>query len=159
MTFFYKRVFPAIWFGGLGLWTLAEVTLMVANAEPLFPLAFMLFVPMVMCVFGYLMLRALVFDLVDVAYLDQDSFYIQNKQVQQRIALEDVVNVNNTYLVNPERITLTLRNPGPLGREITFMAPVRFWPFGQHALARDLTALVAAKHDPSSPRANGSSRE
>ena len=151
MTFFYKRVFPMMWFGGIGLWTIGALAAMAVKGEQQLPLVFMMAVPVMLAVFGYILMSALVFDLVDFACLDQDHVYIKNKSSEQRIALEDIINVNNTYLVNPERITLTLRNPGPLGREVTFMAPVRLWPFGRHALANELTILVANQRDASPP--------
>jgi hypothetical protein len=151
MTYFYKRVFPILWFGFIGVWTVVALGAIAAKGQPAFQFAFILVVPAVMIVIGYIVLRALVFDLVDVAFLDHGHIFVTNKGVEQQIALRDIINVNNTYLVNPERITLTLRNPGPLGREVTFMAPVRLWPFGRHALANELTVLVANARDASPP--------
>jgi hypothetical protein len=149
MTFFYKRLFPCLWFGFIALWTIGALAAIVAKGEPPFPLVLMIVVPVILAVFGYILMRALVFDLVDAVYLDHGCILVANRSAKQQIALRDVINVNNTYLVNPERITLTLRHPGPLGREVTFMAPVRLWPFGRHALAEELTVLVANERDAS----------
>jgi hypothetical protein len=151
MTYFYKRVFPIVWFGFIGLWTVVALGAIAAKGQPPFQLAYIFVGPAVMVVIGYILMRALVFDLVDVAYLDQGHIFVTNGDVKQQIALKDIINVNNTYLVNPERITLTTRNPGPLGREVTFMAPVRLWPFGRHTLANELTLLAANARDASLP--------
>jgi hypothetical protein len=45
---------------------------------------------------------------------------------EERIPLTDVINVGYTQFVNPPRITLTLRQPGRFGREVSFSPPRRF---------------------------------
>ncbi|MCC6493114.1 MAG: hypothetical protein IT424_08840 [Pirellulales bacterium] len=106
-TFLYKRVFPIAWFGIVGLVAVVIVPVILAGRAPLF----MLLPLAMMSLIGYVIMRLLLFDLVDAAYLDDHYIIIRNKGVEERIAIQDVVNVNATVMTNPERITLTLRTP------------------------------------------------
>jgi hypothetical protein len=94
MTFFYKKIFPAIWFGGLALFTIVAVGPIATEGGPYF----MLIIPFVMAIFGYLLMRMLVFDLVDAVYLDRHFVYWKNGDRENRAPLEDVLNINNVYL-------------------------------------------------------------
>lgn len=81
----------------------------------------MLLVPVIMSVLGYLLFRRLLFDLVDEVWDDGDALIVKNAGVEKRVPLKDIINVGYTVLTNPERVTLTLRDAGALGKEITFM--------------------------------------
>jgi hypothetical protein len=98
----------------------------------------------VMAAIGYVMMRALVFDLVDEMYLGQDELIVRNGGEEERVPLSNVINVNATVMTNPERITLTLREPSKFGKEIVFEPPLRFWHFGRHPLAAELIQLADA---------------
>jgi hypothetical protein len=53
--------------------------------------------------------------------------------------------VSYTQLVNPPRITLTLRQPGRFGREVSFSPPRRFFsPFVRNPLIDELIERVEA---------------
>jgi hypothetical protein len=127
-TFFYKWVFPIIWFGVLALFVVGPL------AAPLFgksvslePVA--LIPPAIMVVFGYFIMKKLVFDLVDEVLDDGDALVIRNKGIEERVALADIINVNYAQLTSPPRVTLSLRNPSRFGDKVTFCAPVRLSPF------------------------------
>ena len=76
MTFFNKRVFPAIWFGfllvfiGLSLFSGAG-----RNATSLLP---SVIGPAIMIVFGYFIMKKLVFDLVDEVWDNGDTLVVKN---------------------------------------------------------------------------------
>jgi len=140
MTFFNKRVFPMVWFGflivfiGLSLFTGAG-----RNAAS--PLPFLI-VPALMIVFGYYIMRKLVFDLADEVWDDGDSLVVKNGGQEQRIALSDIKNVSYSPFINPPRVTLLLRRPTIFGDEITFAAPVRLVPFSKSPVITDLIERV-----------------
>jgi hypothetical protein len=117
-TFFYKRVFPIFWFGFVLVFLL--VTLVNPGPHGSQALPFLV-VPVLMLVIGFVVMRKLVFDLVDEVWLDGDSLLVKNRQQEARIALADVINVNCTVLTNPRRITLRLRTDSRFGRDVTFM--------------------------------------
>jgi len=68
-TFFYKRIFPILWFGILG------VTLLVALKDGAEGLPFVL-LPLVMMAFGYVIMRLLIFDMLDQVLDDGDALVL-----------------------------------------------------------------------------------
>jgi hypothetical protein len=140
MTFFNKRVFPVIWFGFLILFV--GVSLFSGagrNAASPFPF---LIVPAIMIVFGYFIMKKLVFDLVDEVWDDGDSLVVKNRGEEQRVALSDIKNVSYSPFMNPPRVTLSLRQPTVFGDQITFGAPMRFVPFSTSPIINDLIDRV-----------------
>ncbi len=139
-TFFYKRIFPVFWFGFLALF----VGVAVFNMQRSNPFAMVPFivVPAGMFVFGLFFMRKFVFDLVDEVWDDGDALLVKNRGHDLRIPLKDIKNVNYSPLVNPPRVTLSLRRPTALGDEITFCAPVRFIPFAASPAITDLIDRV-----------------
>jgi hypothetical protein len=139
MTFFYKRIFPAFWFGFLILFI----------AIPLFfggtrdaPSPFFLIVPLIMFGFGYFVMKKLVFDLVDEVWDDGETLLIKNRGREERIALRDIKNVSHSTVINPPRVTLSVRQPTTFGDQIAFVAPVRFVPFSTSPIINDLIERV-----------------
>jgi len=129
MTFFYKRVFPVIWFGFLAFFIAVPfVRSGVAGSVSSPPLAFLL-LPVFMAIFGYFIMKKLVFDLVDEVLDDGDALVIRNGSTEERVPLADIINVGYSQLTNPPRVTLSLRNPGQFGDRVSFCAPVAFNPF------------------------------
>jgi hypothetical protein len=133
-TFFYKRVFPALWFGFLAVF----VGIGVVNGQG----PFVVIVPIAMIGFGYSIMQKLVFDLVDEVCDDGDALVVKNRGQEQRIALADIKNVNYSPFVSPPRVTLSLRRPTVFGEQITFCAPVRLVPFSQSPVIADLIERV-----------------
>ena len=127
MTFFYKRVFPVIWFGFLALF-IAVPFFSFSNAghSAMPPLEF------------YFVLKKLVFDLVDEVWDDGASLLIRNRGDEARVNLSDIKNVSYSPFINPPRVTLSLRTPTVFGDEITFNAPTRFMPFSPSSIIKEL---------------------
>lgn len=119
-TFFFKRVFPAFWFGFLALWTIGWTVGALATHD-----AKMLAVlpgPVIMAIFGYVLFKWLVFSVVDEVWLLGDQLLVKNKGDEQRISLGNVMNVSSSTMVSPPRITLSLRHASSsFGREISFL--------------------------------------
>jgi len=133
-TFFYKRVFPALWFGFLAVF----VSIGVVNGQG----PFVVIAPIAMIGFGYFIMQKLVFDLVDEVCDDGDALVVKNRGQEQRIALADIKNVNYSPFISPPRVTLSLRRPTVFGEQITFCAPVRLVPFSPSPVIADLIERV-----------------
>lgn len=131
-TLFYKQVFPVLWLGFLAIFVLAGLLPGRRTHVEVIP---MLIVPVVMAVIGYLLFRRLLFDLVDDVWDDGDALVVKSAGVEQRVPLGNIINIGYSLLTNPERVTLTLRDAGALGKEITFI-PVRR-PFSFQWLSRN----------------------
>lgn len=142
MTYLYKRIFPFFWFGFLLLFFFLQFFISGFRGAD-FQIPFLL-IPAAMMVFGYFLMKKLVFDLVDEVTDVGDALLVRNGPRQEKIALSDIINVNYSPLINPPRVTLTLRDPGIFGKEVTFCAPVRLMPFSQSPIIQDLIARVDA---------------
>jgi hypothetical protein len=117
-TFFYKRVFPVLWFGILAISVLAaSLPSRRAHVEAI-P---MMVVPVVMAIVGYILFRRLLSDLVDEVWDDGEDLIVKNAGLEGRVPLKGIINIGYSLLTNPERVTLTLRDAGPFGKEFTFM--------------------------------------
>jgi hypothetical protein len=102
---------------------------------------YILLPPVFMVAVGYILMRALIFDLVDEVFLNGNEIIIRNRLKLDKFAVTNILNVDLT-MSNPELITLTLKQPCPFGKEVTFSPPMRFWPFGDHPVARELIELA-----------------
>jgi hypothetical protein len=131
-TIFYKRVFPVLWFGFIAFFLVVNVLTRQRTHAAAIPI---LIVPVVMVIVGYTLFRRLVFDLVAEVWDDGDTLVVRNAGVEERVPLRNIINIGYSSLTNPERVTLTLRDPGPLGKEITFMPLPR--PFSFQWLSRN----------------------
>jgi hypothetical protein len=140
MTFFNKRVFPVIWFGFLILF-IGIALFSGAGRNAPSPVPFLI-VPAIMIVFGYFMMKKLVFDLVDQVWDDGDALVVKNRGQEQRVALSDVKNVSYSPYMNPPRVTLSLRRPTVFGDQITFGAPMRLIPFSSSPIIDDLIERI-----------------
>lgn len=137
-TFFHKRIFPVVWFGILiVISTLGFMTGKTTQAKE-GPVVVSIF----MALIGYVLMRLLVFDLVDEAWDAGDYLVFKNKGVEEIVRLENIVSVSSPTLMNPPRVTLTLRTPSRLGKEITFSPPPYLNPFKKSPIIDDLIQKV-----------------
>jgi hypothetical protein len=142
-TFWYKWIFPLIWFGFLAVFAAVGLSAGSGNNRP-FPI-FVLIVPFMMAVVGYFVMKKLVLDLVDEVWDDGAALIVRNKGREDRVALSNIINVSYSPLVNPPRVTLTLRQPSNyFGTEINFSAPIRFIPFAKSELIEELIRRIDA---------------
>lgn len=137
--FFFKRGFPLFWFGFLAIFVGLGLMERAYEKDVMF-----LVVPCVMAVFGYFLMKKLVWDLVDEVYDCGDSLLIKNHGEQDRVLLSNIMNVSASTNMNPPRVTLRLVNPGRFGPEISFspVAPFAFNPFAKNPVAEDLIVRV-----------------
>jgi hypothetical protein len=122
-TFFVKRVFPVIWFGFLGVFSLALLGALASGVPTTQPPVLFLLMPFAMGGFGWVLMRRLVFDLADEVYDEGDGLRVRFGHDEERIPLGNIVCVDSSVMTNPPRITLTLREPGRFGSKVVFSPP------------------------------------
>jgi hypothetical protein len=141
MTFFYKRIFPAFWFGFLGIFVIvALIGDMSGNGSPL-PF---LIGPAIMAVFGFFLIKKLIWDLADEVLDAGDSLIVRFENEQEQVPFANIINLDYSYMTSPPRVTLTLRTPCRFGGKISFCPPLRFIPFARSAVIDDLIRRVDA---------------
>jgi len=140
-TFFIKRIFPVIWFGFLILFVIAGFFINSAGNTP--PLPFFI-IPIMMAVFGYLLLKKTVFDLADEVSDAEDFLVVRFGKVKDQIALSNIINVSYTVMMNPPRVTLTLRQPCRFGKEVAFSPPISWVPFSKSPIITELIERIDA---------------
>ena len=99
-------------------------------------------VPLFMAIFGYAIMKWIVFDLVDEVWDCGDSLVARNKGLEYRFALSEFMNVGYTGFMNPPRITLSLRKASDIRAEVAFIPPFRVFPYSMPPIARDLIARI-----------------
>jgi hypothetical protein len=131
LTGFYKRGFPVLWFG-IAL-VVASLSIHIGQPALLGPVALMVLI-------GYLFMRGLLFDLADKVYDAGDALMVKQGGREDRIPLDNVMNVNCTPFMNPPRVTLRLVRPGRLGANVSFVpaGPRALSPFAPNAIAEGL---------------------
>jgi hypothetical protein len=135
-TFFYKFVFPIIWFGFIIVFLIVAIFVPTRSGQgPSIPA---LIVPIIMLVIGYALMKKLIFDLADEVWDDGDTLVVKKGGQEQRIALSDIKNVNYSTMSSPPRVVLSLRRPSVFGDQVAFCAPIRFVPFATSPVIDDL---------------------
>ncbi len=107
------------------------------------PLA-VLIVPVVMAIFGYIIMKKMVFDLVDEVWDAGDELVVKDKGAEEHIPLSDIMNISYSMFTNPQRVTLMLRRPSQFGQEISFVPPARVYPFWRSPIVDELIQRVDA---------------
>jgi hypothetical protein len=136
-TFFLKRIFPILWFGFI-LFFLSVALFSKAHSKNS-DIVMVLVTAVFMAVIGYFLMKNLVFDLMDEAYDEGSSLLFKNKGKSVRVNLADIKNVSYTVVVNPPRVTLSLRSKTEFGDEISFSPPASLIPFKKN---KDILELI-----------------
>ncbi len=124
MTFFYKRIFPIIWFGFLAVFVLVGL---LKGSDDSSKLPFLI-VPVAMAIIGYRFMKKFVFNLVDEVFDLGDALLVRNSGREEHIALVDIKNVSYFPYMSPPQVTLSLRHPTVFGDTIVFCMPFRIIP-------------------------------
>jgi hypothetical protein len=122
---------------------MAMIALTVPGSDP-FQRVMFVATAVFMAVFGYFVFRKLVFDLVDEVFDEGDSLVVKNRGRSDRIVLSNIRNVSYSTLINPARVTLSLRKPSVFGDEVTFCAPLCLVPFASHPAINALIERIDA---------------
>ena len=126
VTFFYRRIFPIVWYGVLALIFVAGF-FKVLNTGWASNLPF-LAVPLVMAVISYTFVNKLQANLADEVFDAGDALLVRRGSRKERIALADIKNVNYIPFMSPPQVSLSLRRPGAFGDKIVFFMPLRIVP-------------------------------
>jgi hypothetical protein len=99
-----------------------------------------------MAIFGYILMKKLVFDLVDEVLDAGDELVVKNKAVEEHILLSDIMNISYSTFTSPPRVTLMLRRASQFGQEISFVPPAQFTlnPFWRSPIVDELIQRVDA---------------
>lgn len=138
-TFFYKKVFPVLWFGFLAIFIVTTLLSGAVEKDFMF-----LVVPCAMAVFGFFLFRKLVWNLADEVYDGGDFLVVRFRSEEENVALSNIMNVSASTNMNPPRITLRLVQPGKFGSELAFSPTKSFTlnPFAKSEVAEDLMVRV-----------------
>lgn len=139
-TLFYsKTIFPIVWFGFLAYIFIISIANRAYEQSPMY-----FIMPGFMAVFGYFLMKKLVWDLVDEVYDCGDYLLIKNRGVEESVPFSNIMNVNASMNMNPPRITLRLVRPGTFGQEISFIPAASFTlnPLAKNPLAEELIIRV-----------------
>jgi hypothetical protein len=135
-TFLYKKLFPFIWFGFILIF-LSIVLL--ANLKGNGPGIMFFVIPIGMIVFGYFLMKNLVWDLIDEVYDEGTDLLFRNRGKEFRVKLKDIKNVSYTTMMNPPKVTLSIRYPTDFGDELSFLPPASWIPFKKN---KDIELLI-----------------
>jgi hypothetical protein len=141
-TFFYKFIFPLIWFGFIIVFLIVAVVVPTRSGQAL-PIP-ALIVPIIMGVIGYSLMKKMIFNLADEVWDDGNALVVKKSGQEERIALSDIKNVNYSTMTSPPRVVLSLRRPSVFGDQVAFCAPIRFIPFSTSPLIDDLIERIDA---------------
>ena len=139
-TFIAKRVFPVVWLGFIAIFLAA---LLFPGPGPRETFPFVL-VPIFAGLVGYFVMKKLVFDLVDEVWDGGDYLLVKNKGAEERIRLENIVNLSYSAFSNPQRATLKLRTAGRFGSEVTFVPVSKLLPFSRNEMIDKLIDRIDA---------------
>jgi len=137
-TFWYKKAFPTIWFGFLGFFVFIMIFPTVSGKAQ----AGFLIVPIAMAIFGYFMFRNLIWDLSDEVFDAGNELIFRKGGKEQHVKLSDISNISYSYMTSPERVVVSSRVNGPIGRELVFCPPMRFLHFKRSPLIAELIERV-----------------
>ncbi len=133
-----------MWFLGIAGAMVAALCAGFTKAPNAPPVIIFLIVPAFLSFIGYMLMKHLVLDLLDEVLDEGDSLVLVKGDMREAIRISDIINVSDTYMINPPRITLLLRQPCRFGREVVF-SPARglqFNPFKRSAIAQELLERV-----------------
>ena len=135
-TVFLKKVFPIIWFGMLAV---IAIPTYLGSSKP--PLIFYV-MPLLMAVFGFFLIKKLIWDLCDEVYDHGTHLEFHKNGKTQTVLLNDIMNINYTKITSPERVEIIVRKDGDIGKELVFSLPTRFNPFSKSTVITELMERV-----------------
>ncbi|MCU7843750.1 MAG: hypothetical protein KZQ93_07900 [Candidatus Thiodiazotropha sp. (ex Monitilora ramsayi)] len=136
-TFYFKKLFPALWFGFLAVLFVTSFSSGAEDESIMF-----LAMPILLAVFGYVLFKKMVWDLADEVYDHGDMLEFRKSGKTQRVNLKDIINIDYTHMSSPERVVVHTKKEGEIGNELPFSLPMRFNPFVKNPLVRELIERV-----------------
>src|SRR5579871_6262362 len=121
-TYFYKHLFPLLWFCLLGMFLILGLK---AGHQALIVVV----LPLVLMAFGYLLFKALLFCLMDEVWDNGNELIVVNEGHVEHVPFANIINISYSGLTNPKRATLTLRKGGHWGIHLGFIPVGSLWSF------------------------------
>jgi hypothetical protein len=135
-TFLYKKLLPLSWFGIVIIFI---CTGLIADIIGNGPGVIFIAAAVGMGALGYFFMKIFFLDLIDEVYDEGTSLLFRNKGMEFRVNLRDIKNLSYTPLVNPPRVTLSIRYQTEMGDELSF-SPLWSWiPFLKN---KDIMRLI-----------------
>ena len=135
-TFLYKKLLPLSWFGIVIIFI---CTGLLADIKGNGPGVIFIVAAIGMGVLGYFFMKIFFLDLIDEVYDEGTNLLFRNKGMEFRVNLRDIKNVSYTTLVNPPRVTLSIRYQTEMGDELSFSPPSTWIPFLKN---KDIVSLI-----------------
>jgi hypothetical protein len=145
LTFFRKRIVPVLWIPVMGLFAATAVSLKGENAS----VAQVVIACFLSLLTGgyFLWMFKRVWPLADVVGDCDDFLVVKKSGLEERLQFAEVYTVRgfsfgSPWPLNPLRVTLVLRTPGPFGSEISFWAKSPL--FSRPDIVEDLNSRIDA---------------
>ena len=118
-TFFYKRIFPVLWFGAIGC---LGLNLTFPPSRPgTASIALLILIP----VLSYIVIKIFIFDLIDEVYDEGSSILFKNSGKEVRVSIKDIENVSYFSVINlfmgPLVVTASIGHKTELGNKLRFI--------------------------------------
>ncbi|MDD5712126.1 MAG: hypothetical protein PHY31_05115 [Smithellaceae bacterium] len=136
----YKKLFPVIWYAMIAFFLV--VPFLPNDCKEKTPDPAFFIGPIIMAVVGFVVMKLLIFDLIDEVYDEGDSLLFRNSGREVRVYLRDIKNISYQSFVNPPRVTVSVRNATALGSDLTFTPPMKFNPFRKDSSIMELIDRV-----------------
>ena len=143
-TSFYKRWFPAIWFGLPTTILLGHLSRIVWVGQITLEDLGLLGGCCLFLAVGLPIFRRLAFCLVDEVVDEGDFLLVRSERHQERVPLGSIAGVLDGPTMRPFQITLNLDQPCRFGQKITFIPRYRLVWNGLHPLVDELRSRVEA---------------
>jgi hypothetical protein len=128
----------------LGLTVAVVAAMLVAGRETPVPWVVIVSLPVFMLALGAMLMKTLILDLADEVHDAGDHLVVRKGDITERVPLREIANIGWTVMINPPRVTLTLRKSGRLGREIVFSPRQPLIQLGRNPLVTQLIERVDA---------------
>ena len=138
MTYFFKNIFPKIWFGFLGVIAVLAILAMIFNGVDNSFSFMALFVFPFMEIMGHLLFKQFCYCLTDEVYDHGDYLRIVNDGLEDKIDMTNIINVSSNMFQSPNIVKLLLKSPSRFGAEISFVPKMRIMALFDDTIAKDL---------------------
>ena len=133
------KVFPIIWFGFLAVFIGLVISIGVVKQTIM-----LLIAPLFMSVLGYFLMKNLLWGVMDEVFDCGNYLVVKYKGREEKIQLNNIMNVNVNNQQRPPRVTLQLRVAGEFGKDVSFFPVTEFSldPFKKNQLIEELIIRI-----------------
>lgn len=139
LTYINKYLFPTVWFGFL-LFFFFQAPVAAKNETQ--KIIFMV-APFPMALFGYYLMRKMLFGLVNEVYRSGDYILCKNGDKRIKVSLSEIQSAIYYTQTQPQKCVLRLNKDTVLGREIEFIPKIGWRPF---SFNQDVDLLIDQVH-------------